>query len=170
VAAVVHTNVSTPTQHAAVRVYQPSDEIEEYFRITREIHRMMGLYFSEKFNEIDGIEATTPAGGFYFYADFNQLRDLLKKKGVTDSNQLGSSLLIHPYHVASITGDAVMIAPNDYGARIAFVDYDGREVFNRYKTDPPRTKEEEARFVEENAPQMIEGVESVKQYVKDLKT
>lgn len=41
VAATVYTNVSTPTQFAAVTAYEQNEEIEEYFRITREIHRIM---------------------------------------------------------------------------------------------------------------------------------
>ena len=169
IAATVYTNVSTPTQHAAVKAYEPNQEIEEYFKITREIHRMMGLFFSERFNRIEGIQATTPKGAFYFYADFNQLTYLLKKKGVVSSNDLGRSLLAHPYHVATITGDAVMLSPDDYGARIAFVDYDGKKAFERYKADPPKSEADEVEFVRENAPRMIKGIESLKEYIEDLK-
>ncbi len=170
IAATIYTNVSTPTQYAAVKAYEPNSEIDEYLKITRDIHRMMGAYFSERFNEIEGIQATTPRGAFYFYADFNQLTYLLKKKGVVSSNELGRSLLGHPYHVATITGDAVMLSPDDYGARIAFVDYDGKKAFDRYKADSPKFESDEIEFVNENAPRMIKGVESLKEYIEHLKS
>ena len=169
IAATLYTNVSTPTQYAAVKAFEPNPEIEEYLTITRDIHRMMGLFFSERFNRIEGIQATRPRGTFYFYTDFNQLTYLLKKKGVVSSNDLGRSLLAHPYHVATITGDAIMLSPDDYGARIAFVDYNGKKAFERYKADPPKSEADEDEFVRENAPRMIKGVESLKEYMEDLK-
>ncbi len=165
IAATVYTNVSTPTQYAAIAAYEPSPEIDEYFAITREIHRMMGLFMSEEFNKIQGIKATTPQGAFYFYADFNLLTESLKKKGVMTSNQLGRSLISHPYHIAVVTGDAVMLRPEDYGARIAFVDYDGRQAFERYKKNPPKSKTAEIDFVRDNAPQMLKGIEYLKKYI-----
>jgi aspartate aminotransferase len=169
IAATVYTNVATPMQYAAIAAYEPNEEIDEYITITREIHRIMGEFFSEQFNGIDGITATTPKGTFYFYADFNQLADVLKSKGVMNSNELAHSLMAHPHHVATITGDSLILRPNDYGARIAFVDYDGKAAFYRYKDKPPKTKEEEIDFVKENAPRMIRGIRSLDAYVEDLK-
>ena len=74
VAATVYTNVSTPTQYAAIKAYEPNDEIEEYINITRQIHRIMGHYLSDEWNKVDGIKATQPDGAFYFFADFNELK------------------------------------------------------------------------------------------------
>jgi aspartate aminotransferase len=70
VAATVYTNVSTPIQFAAIKAYEPNDEIEDYISTTREIHRIMGNYLYEQWNSIDGITATKPEGAFYFFADF----------------------------------------------------------------------------------------------------
>ena len=85
------------------------------------------------------------------------------------SNELGHSLLSHPFHIATVTGDAVMLQPDDYGARIAFVDYNGKETFENYKQSPPQSKEEELEFVQRNTPRMVDGVEKLKQYVAWLK-
>ncbi len=169
IAATVYTNVSTPTQFAAIEAYKPNQDIGEYLKITREIHRMMGFYFSNAFNNLEGIIATKPKGGFYFYADFNQLKENLKIKGIMSSNELGQSLLSHPYHVATVTGDSLMLSPDDYGARIAFVDYDGKKAFERYKSNPPKSKTDETEFVKENAPRMIKGIESLRNYIEFIK-
>jgi len=169
VAATVYTNVSTPTQYAAIKAYEPNEEIEEYINITRQIHRIMGTYLSEEWNKVDGIKTTKPEGGFYFFADFNELADDLKKKGVTTSNKLGESALSCPHHIGIITGDACLLEPNDYGARIAFVDYDGKKTFDNYKQNPPRSNSDELEFVKQNAPMMVKSVNALKEWVSYIK-
>ncbi len=169
VAATVYTNVSTPTQYAAISADEPNDEIEEYFRITRKIHRMMGRYMSDGFNSVEGVKATTPKGGFYFFADFNELSDDLRRKRVNTSNALGRSLLSHPHHIAVVTGDAVMLREDDFGARIAFVDYDGRKAFEGFKQSPPGTRSDETAFVEQYAPVMVRGIRTLGGYVKQIR-
>ncbi|MEJ2716789.1 MAG: aminotransferase class I/II-fold pyridoxal phosphate-dependent enzyme, partial [Deltaproteobacteria bacterium] len=149
IAATVYTNVSTPTQYAAVAAYEPNEEIEEYFRITRDIHRIMGQFSSDQVNNMDGIRATVPQGAFYLFADFNRLAKDLKRKNIMTSNQLETSLMAHPHHVATITGDSLLLRPDDYGARLAFVDYDGKAAYERYKMNPPKSPAEEREFVRE---------------------
>lgn len=169
VAATVFTNVSTPTQYAAITAYEPNEEIEEYFTVTREIHRIMGQFMSDNFNKIDGIKATVPEGTFYFFADFNELAEDLRKNSVSTSNDLGRSLIAHPHHIATVTGDACMLKPDDFGARIAFVDYDGKQTYENYRDTPPKTMSDEREFVEKNAPRMVNGIKALKNYVRSLK-
>ncbi len=169
VAATVYTNVSTPTQYASITAYEPNDEIEEYFDTTRQIHRIMGQHMSSEYNKIDGINATTPHGGFYFFVDFNGLSSDLKRKGVNTSNELGQSLISCPHHLATVTGDACLLRSDDYGARIAFVDYDGKYAFDNYKKNPPKTKSDEKEFVKQNAPMMVQSVSALKGWIDYLK-
>ena len=82
VAATVYTNVSTPTQYAAVKAYEPNEEIEDYISTTRQIHKIMGRYVSEEWNKVEGVTTTKPHGACYFFPDFNQLKEFLKKKKV----------------------------------------------------------------------------------------
>jgi aspartate aminotransferase len=170
IAATVYTNVSTPTQYAAIKAYEPNAEIEEYINITRQIHRIMGHYLSDEWNKVDGIKATRPDGAFYFFADFNELSDDLKRKGVATSNQLAESLISCPFHIGVVTGDACMLDPDDYGARIAFVDYDGKKAFDDYKSNPPKTDAEELEFVKRNTPRMVKSTESLKKWVEYIKS
>ena len=166
VAATIYTNVSTPTQFAAIKAYEPDPEIEEYFRITRQIHRMMGTQLSELWNGVDGVECTMPEGAFYFYADFNGMSEDLRRHGVANSNQLGDSLIRCPYHLATVTGDANMLEPADYGARIAFVDYDGKKAYDDYKENRPGSASEEAEFVRRNAPHMMDSASSLEKWAR----
>lgn len=169
IAATVYTNVNTPTQYAAITAYEPNPEIDEYLEITRDIHRIMGLAMWRAFNGVDGIKATKPKGAFYFFADFNALAPDLKRKGIMSSNDLGHALLNHPFHVATITGDAVLLRPENYGARIAYVDYDGKQAFDDYRNNPPKTEAEEDSFLKANAPTMVKGVEWLQDFVNYIK-
>jgi len=129
----------------------------------------MGHYLSDEWNKVDGIKATRPDGAFYFFADFNELKPDLKKKGVTTSNQLGESLLSCPYHLGTVTGDACMLEPDDYGARIAFVDYDGKKTFVNYKQNPPKSSSDEIEFVKQNAPMMVKSTDSLRGWIDFIK-
>jgi aspartate aminotransferase len=169
VAATVYTNVSTPTQYAAITAYEPNAEIEEYFDVTRQIHRIIGQYMSSEYNNVEGIKATIPHGGFYFFVDFNELSSDLKRKGVKTSNQLGKSLISCPHHLATVTGDSCLLRENDYGARIAFVDYDGKYAFDNYKKNPPKTKSDEVEFVKQNSPMMVKSVGALRSWVDFIK-
>jgi aspartate aminotransferase len=169
VAATIYTNVSTPTQFAAIKAYEPNEEIEEYFKITRQIHRIIGTKLSEEWNKVEGVKCTKPEGSFYFFADFNELSNDLKRKGVMNSNQLGDSLIECPYHLATVTGDANLLDPEDYGARIAFVDYNGKKAFEDYKQNPPKTKSDEDRFVEKHAHHMMDSAVALEKWVHHIK-
>jgi aspartate/methionine/tyrosine aminotransferase len=169
IAATMYTAVSTPVQMAAVTAYSPNLEIEEYIRTVRAIHGIMCRYVSRAFAMIEGVAATKPEGGFYFLADFNALADRLHRAGVAQSNDLSTAMLAHPYHVATVSGDAVMLPPDNFAARIACVDYDGAAALDLYRKDRPKTSLDEVAFVNEAAPNMVAGVTAVRKFVGDLK-
>ena len=130
----------------------------------------MGTYLSEQWSKVEGVTATSPQGAFYFFADFNQLKESLRKKGVDTSNKLAESLLSCPFHIAVVTGDACMLEPGNYGARIAFVDYDGKKAFDDFKKNIPLNRSDELEFVKRNAPLMVRSVDSLVEWVKHIKS
>ncbi|WP_342676114.1 pyridoxal phosphate-dependent aminotransferase [Methanofollis sp. UBA420] len=169
VAATMYTSVATPVQYAAVTAYGGDPAVEEYIQTTREIHRIMGGYMSRAFGMIEGVEVTHPQGGFYFLADFSALAGDLARKGVRYANDLSRALLDHPHHVATVSGDAIMLPSDVFSARVAFVDYDGRRAMEVYRENRPETGLDEVAFVQDAAPRMIEGVEAVRKFVEGVK-
>ncbi len=168
-AATMYTNITTPVQLAAIAAYRENDEIERYFKVTRDIHRIIGRTLQGLFASIDGLRVTRPDGGFYFYADFNLLKDALYRSGVRNSNSLSKALLSHPHHIATVTGDALLLPDNNFGARFAYVDYNGRKVFDAYLAEQPGSSKEEAAFVKKHAPMMVAGAEAVSDFITSLK-
>ena len=62
-----------------------------------------------------------------------------------------------------------MLEPDDYGARIAFVDYDGRAAIINYNKTKPKTPSDEIEFVKQNAPRMVKSTDSLKDWVDYIK-
>ncbi|HBH12943.1 MAG TPA: aminotransferase class I/II [Clostridiales bacterium] len=167
-AASLYSNVSTPVQLAGITAYEISSEIEEYFNTTRKIHELIGLTISEKCNDINGLSATVPEGGFYFILDFNEYSQKLMANGIKNSNQLSKALLAHPYHVATVTGDSILVKSDNFSARIAFVDYDGRKAYEDYIDNPPIKDNDKKEFINKHAKHILDGIDQIKKFLENL--
>ena len=163
-----YTAVSTPIQHAAVAGFEISKEMDEYFEITRNIHHIMGEYTHDVLLEIDGVKATKPDATFYLLADFNAFATDLQKVKISTSQKLSESLMVHPYHTAIVGGDSLVLERTDYSARIAYVDYDGAEVYENYKNQRPKTHSERTEFVVNNAPKTVGGIKMIAKFFEDI--
>ncbi len=166
-ASTLYTNVSTPIQHAAITAYQANAQIEDYMATTRAIHTMVGQYFANKMQAISSIDVSMPEGGFYFVIDFNRLKPVLKRHGITDGPSLTEALLKAPYHVALVMGESIACARDDLLARIAFIDYDGEHIFKQYQASPPNTFEEKTQFIETHMAHMVKGFDHIITFIND---
>jgi len=62
-----------------------------------------------------------------------------------------------------------MLDPDDYGARIAFVDYDGKKTFDNYKQNPPKSSSDEIEFVKKNSPMMVKSTDALRSWIYFIK-
>ena len=164
-----YTAVSTPIQHAAVAGFEISKEMDEYFDVTRSIHQIMGEYTYHILSAIDGVKTTKPNATFYLLADFNAFATDLQKANIMTSQKLSESLILHPYHTAIVGGDSLVLERTDFSARIAYVDYNGSEVYQNYLEDKPKTSSEKVEFVKNNAPKVVAGLEMIDKFFESLK-
>ena len=164
-----YTAVSTPIQHAAVAGFETSREMDEYFEVTRSIHHIMGDYTYHALSSIDGVKATKPESTFYLLADFNGLLSVLHEAKIDTSQKLSEALIVHPYHTAIVGGDSLVLERNDLSARIAFVDYDGAQVFDNYIENRPKTASDRTEFVKNNAPRVVAGIRMIEKFFDDLR-
>ena len=63
-----------------------------------------------------------------------------------------------------------MLEQDNFGARIAFVDYDGKKTFEDFKRKKPRTSSDELEFVKRNTPLMTRSADSLREWVKYIKS
>jgi aspartate aminotransferase len=164
-----YTAVSTPIQHAAVAGFEISKEMDEYFEITRNIHKIMGEYTYNALTAIDGVKATKPDATFYLLADFNAFAPDLQKAKIKTSQKLSESLIVHPYHTAIVGGDSLVLERTDFSARIAYVDYDGGKVYQEYLTNKPKSSSEKIEFVKKNAPKVVAGIDMIADFFTNLR-
>ena len=164
-----YTAVSTPIQHAAVAGFEISDEMDEYFIVTRNIHQIMGEYAHHRLTAIDGVKATRPDATFYLLADFNSFAIDLQKIQVSTSQKLSESLILHPYHTAIVGGDSLVLERTDFSARIAYVDYDGAKVYQNYLKNKPLSGYEKTEFVKNNAPKVVAGLDMIADFFMNLR-
>ncbi len=164
-----YTAVSTPIQHAAVAGFEISKEMDEYFDVTRSIHQIMGDYTYHALTAIGGVKATKPDATFYLLADFNAFAPDLQKAKITTSQKLSESLIIHPYHTAIVGGDSLVLERTDFSARIAYVDYDGTKVYQKYVENKPKSHSEKLEFVKNNAPKVVAGIDMIADFFTHLR-
>ena len=164
-----YTAVSTPIQHAAVAGFEISKEMDEYFCVTRGVHQIMGEYTYHILSAIDGVKTTKPNATFYLLADFNAFATDLQRANIMTSQKLSESLILHPYHTAIVGGDSLVLERTDFSARIAYVDYDGSEVYQNYLENKPKTSSEKIEFVKNNAPKVVAGLEMINKFFENLK-
>ena len=164
-----YTAVSTPIQYAAIAGFEISKDMDEYFETTRKIHQLVGDYTYHALSEIDGVKVTKPEATFYLLADFNSFSSVLQKNKIHTSQKLSESLILHPYHTAIVGGDSLVLERTDYRARIAFVDYEGSLVYEKFKNQKPRTHSEKEEFVKTNAPKIVLGIKQIERFFDDLK-
>ncbi len=164
-----YTAVSTPIQHAAVAGFEISREMDEYFDVTRSIHHMMSEYTYHKLSAIEGVKTTKPDATFYLLADFNSFATELQKAKIDTSQKLSEALIVHPYHTAIVGGDSLVLERTDFSARIAYVDYDGGKVYQKYLENKPKTSSEKLEFVKNNAPKVVAGLDMIGRFFEDLK-
>jgi aspartate aminotransferase len=163
-----YTSTSTPIQYAAIAAFEEHKEIDEYFEITRSIHKIMGEYTYNALSEMEGIKATKPDSTFYLLANFNHFTPDFNAKKIHTSQQFSESLIVHPYHTAIVGGDSLVLERNDFSARLAFVDYDGAKAMESYVASKPNSQSEKIDFVRQNAPRLVAGIEMLKKYFIDL--
>jgi len=165
-----YTAVSTPIQYAAIAGFEISNEIEEYFETTRNIHKIMGEYTYNALTSIEGVKATKPDATFYLLADFNSFATDLQASKITTSQKLSEALIAHPYHTAIVGGDSLVLERTDYSARIAYVDYNGEKVYDNYQNQKPNTMSDKMEFVKNNAPKIVAGIQMIQRFLEKIKT
>ena len=142
--------------------------MSEYIEAQRNIHRIMTTELSHCFSKLSGVRTTKPEGSFYFFADFNDLKAKINAKGMKDSHDVANALLDHPHHVATVSGAALVMPPENLTFRIAAVDYDGKAALAAYLEKPPKTTEEEVAFVETNTVRLLSGIDILRNWIASL--
>lgn len=165
VASETFTSTSAPIQYAAVRAFKGGIDIERYLRNSRRVLKALGLLIHRKLRKA-GIASPKPQGAFYLFCNFGQFKDKLKNRQISTSVQLASRLL-EDTGVAILPGSAFGRPEDELTTRLAFVDFDGAKTLADVETISP-DREIDEDFLQHHAGQILEAVDLVCDWVKDL--
>jgi len=168
VGAATYTNASGPIQNAAIAAFDGGSEIEAYIDAQRNMHRIMTKELHSRFVTLPGVTSPEPEGSFYFFADFEGNRERLSSAGLNTSREVAKALLDHPHHLATVSGEALVMPPESLTFRIAAVDYDGAAALAAFQSSPPPSPEAELAFAEKHAGPMLAGVEKLRAWMEAL--
>ena len=81
-------------------------------------------------------------GGFYLFPEFSAFKNALATKGITTSEQLTHTLMAET-GIALLPGSAFGMSSSSLTTRLAFVDFDGGQIFDPIKTNHEYNKVKE---------------------------
>ncbi|WP_394698458.1 pyridoxal phosphate-dependent aminotransferase [uncultured Methanospirillum sp.] len=170
VLATVYTAAVTPVQQAAIPAYLPNPAMDAYLHDTREIHRIMTTRLAARCAAIEGVRTIIPEGGFSFMVDLNVMIAEIRAAGIQYSNDLAPAMIQHPYHIATVTGEAMMAGYDDFYIRFSATDYDGTAALESYRSVPPKTPSDEEAFFMRHGARMAAGIEMFSRWVSDVRS
>ncbi|MCI5049864.1 MAG: pyridoxal phosphate-dependent aminotransferase [Rickettsiales bacterium] len=142
VASETYSCAPTPIQIAACEAYNYNDEVRTYLSHQRKLLSFIGNWSAEQLREV-GIKVHSPQGGFYLFVDFSGLSEKLLQRGI-NSSQLLCEHLLRDTGVALLSGDVFGIAPAHVSARLAYVEFDGKEALELSKAYGKKPLDEDA--------------------------
>lgn len=134
VASETYTTTSAPIQCAAVTAFECGPEIEAYLEHARALLRALGGWCRDTLVAA-GVGCDHPQGGFYLFPDFSPHADRLRARGV-DGGEALCERLLEETGVAILPGSDFGRPIGDWTARLAYVDFDGKNALTSLARHP----------------------------------
>jgi aspartate aminotransferase len=125
IASETYSCAALPVQMAACEAYQWNDETRDYLAHQRRLLASIGNWLADQLIAAN-VRVHKPTGGFYLFPDFSNQADKMYRSGIHSSHDLCARLLADT-GVALLPGVAFGMSPEQLCARLAYVEFDGRE-------------------------------------------
>ena len=152
------TSTSSPIQHAAVAAFRYNDDIEKYLIDERRVLKALGAALAEKLQNA-GAKVKCPEGAFYLFPDFSPFLDKFKKNNIRNSKEMCEKLL-EDTGVAILPGSDFGRPEDEFTARLAYVDFDGREALEGMKK-VPGNQHPGQEYLEKYCSRMLEAIDRI---------
>lgn len=156
------TSTSAPIQHAAIRAFVGSQELEFYLDRARRILGGLLGWAGARLTEA-GAQVVPAVGGFYLFPDFSRFAEPLAARGIHDGPSLAEAVLLEA-GVASLPGLAMGRPKDELTLRLALVDFDGA----RAQAALGREDAVDRGFLEQYAAPTVGGIERLVEWLARL--
>ena len=149
------TAVSAPIQYAAIKAY--TEDYNNYLDHSRKILNCIATYVYNALTE-SGLDCQKPQGGFYMLCDFSKV--------ITISNEISNSFsltkkILKDTGFAMLPGSDFGINENHLIARIAFVDFDGKQALDLANNQSHLSEE----FLKKACPNIVNGINELRDWI-----
>lgn len=158
VASETYTTTSAPIQCAAVTAFECGPEIEAYLGRARLVLAALGTWCRDTLVAA-GVGCDRPQGGFYLFPDFSPLADRLRARGISGGEALCERLL-EAAGVAALPGSDFGRPRGDWTARLAYVDFSGRDALDLVAGDATILTQE-GPALRSIAPRVVAAIEQL---------
>jgi len=152
------TSTSSPIQHAAVAAFHYNDDIEKYLIDERRILKALGAALSEKL-QLAGARVKCPEGAFYLFPDFSPFLEKFRKRNIRNSKEMCERLL-EDTGVAILPGSDFGRPEDEFTARMAYVDFDGRKALEGI-AKVPGDQNPGQEYLENYCSRMLEAIDRI---------
>ena len=157
------TSTSTPIQYAAIKAFQGGSGIEKYLHDSRLVLKSVGRAASD-FLTKNHVTHPSPEGGFYVFPVFDFYREKLAQRGIETSEELCTRLLDET-GVALLPSSDFGFPEEFLGARLSYVDFDGRKALEMAHEMSDADFENPAGIAEKLAPKVMQGVRRMAEWL-----
>lgn len=133
VASETYSCAPSPIQVAATSAYENKNLANEFLQKQIDLLKKVSTYCSTKLRQ-SGVKIHDAQGGFYLFPDFSEFKNKLAARKIETSEQL-TSVLMEETGVALLPGSAFGMEQSNLTARLAFVDFDGEQIWNKGNTE-----------------------------------
>jgi aspartate aminotransferase len=152
--------VNAPTQYAAVSAFEGGDWMQEYLADSRAVLSTLGQHVASSLRDA-GAVVSDPGGGFYIFPDFSGFQDRFDAESSVDF----AELVLDETGVAFLPGTAFGRPHTEWTARIAFVNFDGREVLERARELREAGEEISAENLRDVVPRTLEATRRIAEFL-----
>jgi aspartate aminotransferase len=161
IASETYSCASAPIQHAAITAYSDNLMMQQYVKDQTTILKALGKHIHKAVIDA-GLNAHAPEGGFYLLLDFTAYRQPLKDIGLYTDSDVCEKIL-EQVGVALLPGISFGLPPEALCARLAYVDFDGKQAL-----EDITTQQWSDILTEKHSHKMCEGIESLGRYLKQI--
>ncbi len=128
VASETYSCAPSPIQVAATEAYQNEPLASVFLNKQKQLLDEISHYCGKNLR-LAGVKVHNAEGGFYLFPDFSNFQQALEDKGIHTSEQLTNAIM-EETGVALLPGSAFGMPPSSLTARLAFVDFDGGQIWD----------------------------------------